>query len=159
METHEIDLANREQMVNETIRGFVEIVLTEKFADLPDWMDLELTVSQVRAIYLLAYHKSLTVSEISRLLGMGKPAASVLVQQLVQQELARRLDDSKDRRRTWVQLTQRGAEIVSGRRDRREAKFRDRLSQMSDEELASLLRGILALGKIIRSEQKQINQD
>jgi DNA-binding MarR family transcriptional regulator len=157
MEANDIEEAAREQLVDETIRGFVEIVLTEKFADMPNWMDLDLTVSQVRAIYLLAFHGTLTISKMASLLGMGKPAASILVQQLVQQELVERAEDPVDRRRALVHLTGRGVELVRGRIDRRESKFRSRLRQMSDEELTNLLHGILALGKIIRSEQEQLN--
>jgi DNA-binding MarR family transcriptional regulator len=158
MEANEINAATREQLVSETIRGFVDIVLTEKFADMPNWMDLDLTVSQVRAIYLLAYHETLTISETARLLGMGKPAASILVQQLVEQELVERSEDPRDRRRVQVRLTGRGMELVRGRIDRRESKFRSRLNQMSAEELAGLLRGITALGKIIRAERDHLDR-
>jgi DNA-binding MarR family transcriptional regulator len=85
---------------------------------------------------------------------MGNPAASILVQQLVRQNLVERSEDQKDRRRTLVHLTDRGTELVKGRRDRREGKFRRRLSQLSEEELAGLLRGVNALAKIVRSERK-----
>ena len=144
-------------MIDETIQAFVEIVLMEKFADMPNWMDFHLTVSQLRAIYLLAYHETLTISELARALQMGNPAASILVQQLVQQGLVERSEDVNDRRRTFVRLTPRGSELVRGRRDQREVKFRRRLSQLSDDELAGLMQGVIALSKIVRSEQEQAN--
>ena len=156
MKSNEMSDAERAQRVKETIELFIELVFTEKFADMPNWMDLDLTVSQVKSIYLLAHHHALAISELADLLGIGNPAASILVQQLVEQELVERAEDLNDRRRTLVSLTSRGAKLVSGRRDLREAKFRRRLSQMNDEELTGLLNGMKALVEIVRSEQAEL---
>jgi DNA-binding MarR family transcriptional regulator len=150
--------SSRTQLVNETIQVIVELVLTQKFADMPDWMSLDLTVSQVRAIYLLALHGSLSIGELAGLLKVGNPAASILVQQLVQQDLVERSEDRKDRRRTFVRLTERGAGLLSGRREKGEAKFRRWSSRMSDDELVCLLRGASALLKIMRADQAEAEQ-
>ncbi|RPI26493.1 MAG: MarR family transcriptional regulator, partial [Chloroflexota bacterium] len=133
----------------------VELVLTQKFADIPKWFDFDLTVSQVKAVFLLAYHGTLTISELAKLLEMGNPAASILVQQLVQQEMVRRSEDPKDRRRTYVQLTAKGASLISGRREQREVKFRRWMSRMSDEEISGLWLGTSALARIIASDLDQ----
>lgn len=155
MNSTKVEELSREQMVKETIQAFVEIVLTEKFADMPNWMDRDLTVSQVRAIYLLAFHRSLAISVLAKKLDIGVPAASVLVQQLVEQGLVDRSEDSHDRRRSLVRLTRTGIALVSGRSDLKEAKFRRRMAQMSDDELAALLRGVQALAEIMRKEKAE----
>jgi DNA-binding MarR family transcriptional regulator len=144
---------DRKETVEATIQAFVELVLIQKFADMPAWLSYDLTVSQVRAIYFLAAHEKLTVSDLARLLEMGRPAASILVQQLVEGELVGRSEDPDDRRRSWVKLTARGAGLVSGRREQREMKFRVWLGRMSDEDLACLLQGASALLKEVRKEQ------
>ncbi len=143
----------RVRMAEAVIRAIVELVLTQKNADIPNWLDLDLTVSQLRAIYLLAYHGSLSIGELAGLLKLGYPAASVLVQQLVQQQLAERSEDTRDRRRALVRLTERGARLVSDRRERREAQFLPRLNRLSDEELAGLQRGLEALIAVMREER------
>jgi DNA-binding MarR family transcriptional regulator len=140
----------RQQLVKDTIQSFVELVMIQKFADMPGWIDTDLTVSQVRAIYFLAAHGQLTVSDLSRLLEIGRPAASILVQQLVEQQWVERTEDSLDRRRSWVSLTARGSGLVSGRREQREKKFRRWLGQLDDEELACLRVGISALLEVVR---------
>lgn len=152
----QIEKTAREEIIAATIQSFVELVLTEKFADMPGWMEADLTVSQVRAIYLLAFKGSLTVSSLAKSLNIGAPAASVLVQQLVQQSLIVRSEDDRDRRRMLVSLTEKGAELVNGRRDLREAKFRSRLAKMSDEEITGLLRGVQALAEIVRQEKAEL---
>lgn len=143
----------RTNTTNETIRAFIDLVLMEKYADLPIWMDFDLTVSQVKSIYLLASYQNLTISKLARLLGTGNPAASILVQQMVEHGLFERTEDLSDRRRTLVSLTSRGKQLMNGRIDLRETQFRRRLSQMTDEDLSGLHRGIKALVDIIRSEE------
>ncbi|MBI4788060.1 MAG: MarR family transcriptional regulator [Chloroflexi bacterium] len=152
MSSKKINQASRREIENEIIEAFVEMVLTQKFADMPKWIDLNLTVSQLRAVFFLAFRGSLTIGELAKLLGMGNPAASILVQQLVQQELAERSEDAKDRRRTLVRLTERGAELMRGRREQREAKFRNWLSQLSDDELAGLRQGLVPLVKLVQAD-------
>lgn len=142
----------RDRMVEEVIQAFVELVLIQKHADMPCWMDFDLTVSQLRAVYLLAHHGLLSIGELAGLLKLGNPATSLLVQQLVQHKLAERSEDIRDRRRTFVRLTERGAGLVSGRR---EAQFHLWLSQMDDESLAGLRRGLIALLSIMHAAPGQ----
>ncbi len=138
-------IQERGPLVEAIIQAFVELVLTQKYADMPGWIDSDLTVSQVRAIYFLVSRGQLTVSELAVMLDMGRPAASVLVQQLVIQGLAERAEDSADRRRVWVRLTDLGNEFVNGRREQRESKFRVLLQQMDEGDLACLHAGLTAL--------------
>jgi DNA-binding MarR family transcriptional regulator len=148
----------RQRLINETIQALVELILAHKFADMPHWMDFDLTVSQVKAVYLLAFRGPFTISELAGLLGVGNPAASILIQQLVQQGLVERKEDVQDRRRSLVSLTERGVDLISGRRDHREAKARRWLSMMSDDDLTGLLRGMSALAEIIRSDRVEPGQ-
>lgn len=147
----------RREIANEILKSFVELMLTARSADMPKWIELDLTASQSRAIVFLAFRGPLIISELAKLLGIGNPAASTLVQQLVQQELVERSEDAKDRRRTLVRLTERGVELMRGRRELREAQFRRWLSQLSDDELAGLQRGIGPLVKIVQAEQSPID--
>ncbi len=152
-ENNSLDQPDRTQLVRETIQAFVDLVMIQKFADIPGWVDFDLTASQVRAIYFLAAHERLTVSDLARLLEMGKPAASILVQQLVEHHLVERSEDPEDRRRSWVPLTDQGGELISGRREQREQKFRGWLAQLNDNELTCLMKGIKALLSVVREAQ------
>lgn len=145
--------ASRARMVEGIIRAVGELVLTQKNADIPSWVDSDLTVSQLRAIYLLAHHGPLGIGELAGLLKIGNPATSILVQQLVQRNLVERLENPRDRRRTFARLTERGYSLVRDRVERREAQFLPRLNRLSDEELSGLLRGLEALLAVMRADQ------
>lgn len=151
----ELRAKTRARMAEAVIQAMAELVLSQKNADVPNWLDLDLTVSQLRAVYLLAYHGTLSIGELAGLLKLGYPATSVLVQQLVRQQLAERSEDTRDRRRSWVSLTERGAQLVGDRREQREAQFLPRLNRLSDEKLRGLQRGLKALITAMREEQQK----
>ncbi len=153
MRSKESKKASRRELVEKVMERFVDLVLTLKSADLPKWVDLDLTASQLRAMVFLAVRGPVTISELARFVRISNPAASILVQQLVKQELVERSEDAKDRRRTLVRLTAHAADLMSERREQREAKFRHWLSRLSDDELVGLLRGIGPLVEIVRAEQ------
>jgi DNA-binding MarR family transcriptional regulator len=150
---------SREELIDDVLQHFLELILALKSADMPKWVDLDLTASQMKALVFLTFRGSVTISELARFLRIGNPAASILVQQLVQQELVERSEDAKDRRRTLVRLTKRAAELMSERREQREAKFRHYLSQLTSDELAGLSHGIGPLIEIVRTGQPSSNTD
>lgn len=145
----------RTQLANEAVQAYLAFGDAMRLAILPNWITADLTISQVKAIVLLAHHGVLTVGALAGLLGIGNPAASVLVQRLVEQELAERSEDIQDRRRTLVSLTEQGNKLISGRREQTEARLRHWLGQLGDDELMELLRGLRALLGIVESEQAE----
>lgn len=145
----------RARLANEIIQAYVEIGDATRLTSLPSWItaDLTLNLSQLKAIVFLEYNTTLTVSQLARLLGMGNPATSILVQQLVAQELVERSEDTNDRRRTFVRLTERGAGLLAGRREQIRSSLRRWLGMMEDEGLADLERGLSALLQILHAER------
>ena len=113
----------------------MELFVTMQFNAVSHWLMLELTFAQARALIILAARKELTVSQLARLLGVGNPTASILVQQLVERGLVTRTEDASDRRQTVIRLSDQGTEIGAGRRQEREQQWQRWLSQLSDEDL------------------------
>ncbi len=151
-----MDDKKRSRFVDETLKALVDFVLLQKFADVPPWMDEDLTVSQLRALFRLAFHGSLTISALSRLLELGKPATSILVQQLVERKLVVRTEDPQDRRKSLVTLAALGSELVSERTEKRESSMRAWLCQLHDDDLVGLLGGLRGLLKIIAASQEAL---
>ena len=143
--------AERAKIVDETIQALVDLVMSQKFADMPRWIDVDLTVSQLRAVYLLAYRGELTITELAKKLGLGKPAASSLVQQLVERGLADRVSDTRDRRRAYVHLTELGTGLVSERREQRQSKAQVWLGNLDVDDLIGLRDGLRALIRAIQA--------
>src|SRR5574338_736278 len=107
--------ANRPDLVNSVVRAYMDLFMTMQFNSVSHWLMLELTFAQARALFMLAARKELTVSQLAQLLDVGKPTASILVQQLVERELVTRTESKTDRRNTIIRLSPKGEEIGAGR--------------------------------------------
>lgn len=69
------------------------------------WRNLDLTMVQMRALYALAHNGTMTVSALAEELDITKPAASILLDKLVQLGYVERSEDSDDRRRSLLSLS------------------------------------------------------
>ncbi len=107
-------------MANENIlpvvlRKWVEVFMQRSFRDFKRFMDENgLSPSQLGSLMQLYRCGKCGVSDISDHLGLTVPAASQLVERLVQQGLLERSEDPNDRRFKQVTLTERGKAIVEG---------------------------------------------
>ncbi len=112
-------------------------------ASSPDWVELDLTLAQVKALFALSDDEPAPIGHVARRLGIGLPTASHLVEKLVRGGLVERAEDPKDRRRTLAQLTLTGEELVDrllGGVHRLPALLRE----LDEDDLAAFLRGLRA---------------
>ncbi len=143
---------NRSELVDIVVTAYMELFMTMQFNAVSHWLMLELTFAQARALFMLAARKELTVSQLAKLLDVGKPTASILVQQLVERELVTRTEQETDRRHTIIRLSPKGEEIGAGRRREREKQWQRWLGQLSDEELMALAHGLIAIVAVVKKE-------
>lgn len=111
------------------------------------WLQLDLTITQLKALFVLA-EAALPVSRLATALGIGRPAATNLVERLVQLGLALRAEDPLDRRRTLVRLTATGDDLVSRLREGGQARMCAWLGQLDNDDLTALVRGLQALARV-----------
>jgi DNA-binding MarR family transcriptional regulator len=84
----------------------------ERMAAAPDgWSDVDLTFTQLRALFVLTY-RARRVSDLASALGMSLASASALSDRLVRQGLITRRPDASDRRSVLLQLTAAGTRII-----------------------------------------------
>ncbi len=152
MKPAEMTQQKRSELVGTVARAYMDLFMTMQFTSVSHWLMLELTFAQTRALFMLASRTELTVSQLARLLGVGKPTASVLVQQLVERELVTRSESTTDRRQTILRLSAKGLEIGTGRQKARAKQWQRWLSQLSDEELSALAHGLSAIVNVIKNE-------
>lgn len=143
---------SRLQLVDTVIQAYMDLFMTMQFTAVSHWLMLELTFAQTRALFMLAARKELTVSQLAKLLGVGNPAASILIQHLVERDLVTRTEHTTDRRHTILKLSPKGAEIGAGRRREREKQWQRWLSHLSDDELQALARGLSAIVAVVKKE-------
>ena len=146
---------SRPDLVNTIVRAYMDLFMTMQFNAVSHWLMLELTFAQARALFMLSAKKELTVSQLARLLGVGNPTASILVQQLVERGLVTRTEDITDRRHTIIRLSPKGTEIGTGRRKEREKQWQHWLSHLSDDELNALARGLSAIVEVMKKELEE----
>jgi len=142
----------RPELVNTIVQAYMELFMTMQFNSVSHWLMLELTFAQARALFMLAARKELTVSQLAKLLDVGKATASILVQQLVERELVTRTEQETDRRHTLLRLSPKGEEIGAGRREQRRKQWQRWLSQLSDDELNALAHGLTAIVAVMKKE-------
>ena len=112
------------------------------------WRNLDLSMQQLRAIYLLRDEEVATVGRLAELFGIGLPGASVLADRLVRAGYVERREDTADRRRVLLTLTRAGIQLVTELREGSHLLLRRWMAQLSPEELAALTRGWEALGEV-----------
>ena len=110
----------------------------------PLWSRLDLTMSQMKALQVIAHSGPLPIGGLAHLLGVGNPAASLLVDALVRQGLVSRAEDRADRRRTLAALAPQGRELVEQLQGSKQ-RLVQWLSRLSDQDLAGLAHALQAL--------------
>ena len=130
-----------ETLARDVIDLLRELLHALLMSSVPAWLNLQLTLPQLRTIFIIAHNTTSSVMQISQDLGVGKPTASYLVDKLVQAGLVERNEDPEDRRRARVQLTQAGVELIQKLLGWEEF-LGGRLNQISKEDLSTLKRGL-----------------
>src|SRR5690349_11708749 len=146
---------SRPELVNTVIQSYMELFMTMQFNSVSHWLMLELTFAQARALFMLAARRELTVSQLAKLLDVGKATASILVQQLVERGLVTRTEQETDRRHTILRLSSKGEEIGAGRRAQRAKQWKRWLGQLSDEELQALAHGLTAIVGVMKRDLEE----
>src|SRR5262249_53296142 len=113
------------------LRDFVQVVLTRLAQD---WSDKGLSLAQIRLMLALAHGAPATIGQLANHLHIGQSAASLLVDRLVQAQLAERTEDPADRRRAIVRLTPTGDALL-GRQRAGQERMHAILDAMDDRHL------------------------
>jgi MarR family transcriptional regulator, organic hydroperoxide resistance regulator len=113
-----------------------------------------LSLAQIKTLLALGDLETPTIGQIATVLGVSQPTASHLVERLVQSELAFRSEDVHNRRRTLVQLTPQGEEMLGrllGHIGLTDA-LAERLAALSEEELRACVQGMSILNQALTRE-------
>jgi DNA-binding MarR family transcriptional regulator len=123
------------------------------------WVNLDLSLAQIKTLVALGDLGAPTIGEIATALGVSQPTASHLVERLVQSDLARREEDVHNRRRTLVQLTPQGEEMLGNLMGYLglTGTLVAHLSALADEELTTCVRGMSILSQAFTGEPTQLS--
>lgn len=119
----------------------------------PEWLDLEMTMPQWKALFIVTTEGPLFIGRIAELLGIGLPTASHLVDKLVHAGLVLRAEDPDDRRRMLVRLSQRGDELMGNLYQGRLDQFRAWCARLAPDDLAALAQGSQAIAAVVTQSE------
>ena len=109
------------------------------------WRYLEMPMGQLKAVMLLGRLGRVRSRELADGLNIAPSAATPLVDRLVQQKLARRVDDDNDRRIVWIQPTAKAEGIYNELLDINEQIIADVLKEIPAAEHKTVKHGVSLL--------------
>lgn len=145
------EAARRTDLVARIIELEPEMLRVLGPAQARDWVDVDLTMSQLKMMFVLysamgpTGANGLRVSEVARGLGVTLPTVTAVMDRLVERGLVRRDEDTLDRRQHVCRLTAEGRRLIQRLMAGRRTFTHALLEQLDVEELEAFLRGMQVL--------------
>ena len=124
-----------------------------------DLADVEVTMPQARCLLFVGLHPSISISALAASLRIGLPAASGLVERLVEAGHVERNPDPVDRRQQLVSLTESGQALVDRFHELPAEKLGELIARLSVHELQGLALGVAAIEREARRIADQVPYD
>ena len=118
----------------------------------PELVALDVTMAQVKALYLVSSRGTLHISALADLLGVTLSTGSGLVDRLVDHGLLERRHDTADRRHVVVRITDAGSDLLERMRELGSQRMRSLLVALDDADLDALGRILDGFIRQVRSE-------
>ncbi len=135
----------RDQLIHEVGKLLFLCLSNMQETVMQSWQGLNMTTAQLKVLLALSMKGSAPISKLAHILNVSHPTASQLVDRLVQAALAKRVEDSTDRRITLVLLTEPGKELAQSLWYGQTGHLHDCLAQLGEQDLVALRQGLLAL--------------
>ena len=117
------------------------------------WTKTELTMPQIKIMFVLAHKGELNVSSIAQSLGVRVPNVTFIVDHLVEQKLVTRRRNRSDRRQVIIALTSKAQQLIDRFSRAKLESFQKALTRMSKQDKEALWQGIQALEKACSEEE------
>ncbi|HWZ20297.1 MAG TPA: MarR family transcriptional regulator [Ktedonobacteraceae bacterium] len=146
-------LQSREELENEVVTHYRMLIHALKASSGTIWMEIDLTIAQLRTLLVLAEEGPLVIGQIAQRMGIGLSTGGHLVDRLVQAGLAERTEDAEDRRRTLARLTPKGEDLYA-RLLNPSLQMQTLIQKLESEDLSAFLQGLKALNRLVEDEPK-----
>lgn len=144
--------SDRETLIKETVRAQqIVLALVRQEVVLSTFLDLDLSMAQLKGLIALARTPVCTVGELAERLHLSRPATSLLVDRLVTDGFVERerAEQTDDRRRTMLRLSPRGEDLLArfrqGRTEHNPLPIW--LAALAEPDLLALAQGLRALAE------------
>ncbi len=122
------------------------------------WMQLSLTVPQVKSLFFITNHGSTNFKNLATALKVTPSNLTGVIDRLVEQGLVSRKENPEDRRMMLLKATSKGEELVSDLRERRISHLSQALTELSPEELNTIVRGLTLLARVTEAQAREAKE-
>jgi DNA-binding MarR family transcriptional regulator len=119
------------------------------------WMELNITIPQLRSLFFIANHGTTNFTKLAAALGVTPSNVTGIVDRLLEQGLVSRQENQEDRRQLILRVTDKGENIVTGLRDRRARHISEILSHLTQEELNTIYKGLGILARAAETHEEK----
>lgn len=125
------------------VANIIEGVTRSGSSPIPkEWFTLDLTMPQLRALFVLLQEETLRMSSVSSILGISLSTTTGLMDRLIEKNLVERWTDPDDRRSVRCKLTADGQDLCERLLTERRTRWEDRLNPLSNEELKTVYNAV-----------------
>jgi len=124
----------KDQRIDSVIAG-LNVLWDKDPHDVPEWVSQEVTLGQMRLLFLLSKNGPAPMSRVAEWLGVGLPTASGAVERVERHGLVVRQHRLDDRRVVECQLTEAGRHLMDEISGTRLDAVRNVLGVLSEDEL------------------------
>ncbi|HEX2037109.1 MAG TPA: MarR family transcriptional regulator [Chloroflexota bacterium] len=114
-----------------------------------------LTAPQVTVMACLVSRGPMTLTELSRAVGLSHSTASGIVDRLQARELLRRTPDARDRRRTWITVTEMVTEYVHELEEGPSGRLAAALRRATAEQRRVIKEGLAMLRQLLAEAEDE----
>ena len=143
----------RRQITDEATSELQQLLYGVQIATAPDWLELRLTIAQLRCLFGVQLAGTSSVGGLAKMLAVGAPTASTVVEQLVQLGYLERANDPRDRRRALLRVAPSGQDLLAGLRHGRYQVIESWLVGLTDGEVEELCTSLRRLVTSMRAIQ------
>ena len=143
-------MPSRQPLEEEILELFHTLMRHVAESHAPEFLGVDITMSQAKALYLLSVRPVATMSSIAAELGVGASAVSGLVDRLVAQGHVERKEDPDDRRQQLVTITAAGTATLDRMREMRAQVTLRLLTGLDDDELEAFRTSLVALDREVQ---------
>ncbi len=106
------------------------------------------------AFYIMLQLKDkqiLSMTELSKKLGIPKPNVTVLADKLIEKKFAERIHDNRDRRMVMIKLTKKGYDFLDSTKKSYQIQIKNKLLALSEKEMKQFADAILIVRNTLTS--------
>ncbi len=143
----------KNESIKEVIKLMRKIDRTRRQYELDTWMDLPLSIAQLKSLFFISNHGSTNLGNLAAALHVTSTNTTGIIDRLVKQGLVSRTEDERDRRMLLLKATPEGEALVTKLREKRHSYLTASLGLMTSDDIVTLQKGLAAF--IAATEQSE----